>query len=445
MQFILKKRTAIRCISFLAAGITALGGFSLQQSRRLRTLQRDVTHDRQQMLEGLNESLEGMALTLEKSLYVGSPAGMSALTNRLIMLSGSAGSALAKLPAGSGGVQTVAKFLSQVSDYAAVLTEKCIRGEKISTAEYDTLYGLYESARRLSAKTDELKTVYGNYQALQSTLNSNGAAAAEKEAVGPMEELDRALGEQPSLIYDGPFSDHISKQSSALLQQAKPITAQQAAERAAALLGCQKGALQPQEEEQGTMPAYCFNTEKIRVAITKNGGYLSYFTNGREIGPAALTQEQAVQKALEFLKKLELGSFQSSYCFVDEGVCTINFCYRQGGILCYTDLVKVGVALDTGEIVSCEARGFIMNHKARTVPTAKLTAEKAQTVLSEKLQVQSNRQCLIPSAGNEELYCYEFYCHGQKNEEILVYVNAQTGAEEQLLILLKTDGGTLTQ
>ena len=198
-------------------------------------------------------------------------------------------------------------------------------------------------------------------------------------------------------------------------------------------------------EEQGSMPAYCFKAEKTRIAITKNGGYLSYLTNGREIGTAALESKDAPQKAKEFLQKLGLGNFQSSYYFTDEGICTVNFCYKQGNILCYTDLIKIGVALDNGQIVSCEARGFIMNHKARTVQAAKLTAAQAQAVLSKKLQPVSTNWCLIPSEGKEELYCYEFYCRGQKGEDVLVYINAQTGAEEQLLILLKTDGGTLTR
>ncbi len=445
MHFTLKKRTAIRLISFLLAAFTALFGLALKQSCQIQTLQRDLTHDRQQMLESLNESLEGMTLTLEKSLYVGTPAGMSSLTNKLILLSGNAGAALSKLPSGNGGVQTVAKFLSQVSDYAAVLTEKCIRGEEITTAEYDTLRGLYESAQKLSAKTDELKTLYGNYNDLKNSLNGEWATAAESAVSSPMEELDRSLGEQPALIYDGPFSDHISKQSSALLQQASPVTKEQAAKKSAELLGLKEGDLQALEEEQGSMPAYCFKAEKTRIAITKNGGYLSYFTNGRVIGTAALESKDAPQKAKEFLLKLGLGNFQSSYYFTDEGICTVNFCYKQGNILCYTDLIKIGVALDNGQIVSCEARGFIMNHKARTVQAAKLTAAQAQAVLSKKLQPVSTNWCLIPSEGKEELYCYEFYCRGQKGEDVLVYINAQTGAEEQLLILLKTDGGTLTR
>ena len=51
---------------------------------------------------------------------------------------------------------------------------------------------------------------------------------------------------------------------------------------------------------------------------------------------------------------------------------------------------------------------------------------------------------MIPSNAREPLLCYEFLCDTDQDDEILVYVNAHTLAEEELLILLKTDGGTLT-
>lgn len=39
-----------------------------------------------------------------------------------------------------------------------------------------------------------------------------------------------------------------------------------------------------------------------------------------------------------------------SYHLTENNIMTINFAYQDGGALCYPDLVKVGVALDNGEI-----------------------------------------------------------------------------------------------
>lgn len=83
MHFTLKKRTAIRLISFLLAAFTALFGLALKQSCQIQTLQRDLTHDRQQMLESLNESLEGMTLTLEKKPLCWHPGGHEQLNQQV--------------------------------------------------------------------------------------------------------------------------------------------------------------------------------------------------------------------------------------------------------------------------------------------------------------------------------------------------------------------------
>ena len=86
-----------------------------------------------------------------------------------------------------------------------------------------------------------------------------------------------------------------------------------------------------------------------------------------------------------------------------------------------------------------------MNHKARTLKVPENTAEKAANIISDHLKVKQIGLAVIPSGGENELYCYELLCLGEDNEEILVYVNTETLFEEQILILLKTDGGVLTK
>ena len=135
---------------------------------------------------------------------------------------------------------------------------------------------------------------------------------------------------------------------------------------------------------------------------------------------------------------------KESYYSTSGGICTINFAYQQGSVTCYTDLIKVGVALDNGEVVLFDARGYLMNHQDRALSSATLTKEQAQEKLSPYLTVQSAGVALIPSDAGSENLCYEFMCKGKNDQKVLVYVNCQTGEEEQILILLETEGGILT-
>ena len=85
-----------------------------------------------------------------------------------------------------------------------------------------------------------------------------------------------------------------------------------------------------------------------------------------------------------------------------------------------------------------------MNHTSRQVPVPLYTEDEAKAVLSPLLSVKKSGIAIIPS-NSEEKEVYEFLCEGADGKEILAYINCRTLAEEKILILLKTDGGTLTK
>jgi germination protein YpeB len=135
---------------------------------------------------------------------------------------------------------------------------------------------------------------------------------------------------------------------------------------------------------------------------------------------------------------------QENYYEIAEGLVTFNFAYMQDGTTCYTDLIKVGVALDDNAVLFFDARGFIFNHTTRPALTASITREQAAQSVSSALSIRSSKLALIPTSGKNEVLTYEFLCDGKEGEELLVYINAATGAEEQLLILMIGENGALT-
>ena len=60
------------------------------------------------------------------------------------------------------------------------------------------------------------------------------------------------------------------------------------------------------------------------------------------------------------------------------------------------------------------------------------------------LEVKECRLAVIPTDSVEEKLCYELACRSDSGENVLVYVNAMTGEEEDILILLTVEGGVLT-
>ena len=136
---------------------------------------------------------------------------------------------------------------------------------------------------------------------------------------------------------------------------------------------------------------------------------------------------------------------KNSYYYNNDGICTINFAYTQNAVVCYSDLIKVSVSLDKGEIVSVDCTGFLMNHKSRNVPGNILDEASAANSISSMLKCKSSQTAFIPMSDGSEVFAYEFFCSDKSGNDVLVYIDAQTGKEADIQLLLYSDGGTLTR
>ncbi len=228
-----------------------------------------------------------------------------------------------------------------------------------------------------------------------------------------------------------------------MLKDAPECSQAEALEKAKKVLG---GAdLQYEDMQNGKIEAYRFVGEIAAITVSKKGGYIVYMRKNRTVGDTLLSYDQALTKARKFLENLDVSNMVDTYYYTDSGVCVINFAFLDGQTICYTDLIKVGVAMDTGEIMLLETAGFLTNHTERAFEIPTNTAEEAQTMVSGDLQVEKTAITLIPTNGGGEVRCYEFLCRTETGEEILVYINVKTLEDEQIYILLKTDGGTLVK
>ena len=132
-----------------------------------------------------------------------------------------------------------------------------------------------------------------------------------------------------------------------------------------------------------------------------------------------------------------------TYYLKNEGILTVNYAYKQDGILVYPDLVKLKIALDDGEILGMETSGYLNNHCKRTDVKPKISKKKAKEILNKDLNIESEGLAIIPTKWKTEILCYEF--KGKiKDTEYLVYINADTGKEQDILVIVNTPNGTLT-
>ena len=102
------------------------------------------------------------------------------------------------------------------------------------------------------------------------------------------------------------------------------------------------------------------------------------------------------------------------------------------------------MALDTGRVCGFEAKGYLTAHCARDLLPPAVSAEAAGAAVPASLEVLAVQLALVPSDGQYETLCHEFKCAGPDGRHYLIYVNAQTGAQHKILILLEDESGTLT-
>ena len=150
-----------------------------------------------------------------------------------------------------------------------------------------------------------------------------------------------------------------------------------------------------------------------------------------------------IKNGREFLNRIGFENMKESYFLIQENIITINYLYVQDDILVYPDLIKVKVALDNGEILGVETNGYLNSHFVRQDIVPTISKEVAKASLNTRLDIQSEGLAIIPTNWKTEILCYEF--KGKiDNREFLVYINANNGKEEDILIITNTPNGTLT-
>ena len=443
------RRGRIRLASYLAAlfvVLVATASIGAVQTRRYKTAYEE---SQQRALLELGEYMDHIESDLSKVIYTNTPPMLAKLSSSLWREATGAKSSLSQLPTSDLQMDNTYRFLSQVGEYAMSLNRKVADGGTISNSERETLEKLLGLSRSLCGQLATVSMHLDNgtldLEQARDALSQGGEGIQTISLSQSFSDAEQALADYPTLIYDGPFSDHINQKSPAMLQGKSNITREEAAKIASKFSGIAANNLQEDADEDGNMASYGFFYDTMSISITKAGGYLCYMLNSRFADEATLEAQDAISRAAAFLKEMGFENMKDSYYALNDGICVVNFAQMEGDAICYPDLIKVGVALDNGEIVSVDARGYLMNHKDRVIPTPKITKGQAQQRLSPKLTVLSSRLAFIPTDAGGEVYCYEFRCKGQKEDEILVYINAQTGDEANILQLLHADGGMLTR
>lgn len=449
-----KRKMQVLAVSFTAAAFAVSVGFGVQGYARAEDYRRQLDNGYRQAFTELTTAAGELDAALEKVTYATTPALFATLCAQAYATAQAAQSALGELPYGNVELEQTAAFFAKAGDYAMAMA-RGTNGEGVCTDENrETLRGLAAAAGELSATLQELQL-----QLDGGALHPEDVAAVEARLAAAAEDGGQITGgsafqtveadfpQVPTLIYDGPFSEHLSSRTPQMLEGLPQVTEEEARRAAAAFAGLRAEVFTPTSDGAGNLPAWGFSAlvdgGELYVEITKQGGQVLQMLSSRPVGEAALSRKEGVEQAAAFLEEHGYRDMAPSYFLEGDGILTVHFAPVLDGVYCYPDLVKVGVALDNGDVVSFEAHGYLMKHGAREPAAPAVPADEAAERVDTSLTVLSRQLALIPTGGEYEVLCHEFKCQNADGGHVLVYVNAATGQQERILLLLEDENGTL--
>ena len=447
----LKDRHMLTIVIVLITIIVVLGLYTYKKQRDYRQASENSYN---LAFYELVDYVNSVEVYLAKSLVSNTPEHGAETLTYVWREANLAQSYLARLPISSSELENTARFLNQVSDYSYSLSQKNINDESLTQQDLDNLNELHQYSVELKNTLNQLASDLNDGRISWGELTKKGSPVFAQEVSNISKDsfsnLEENFHEYAGLIYDGAFSEHMTNPEKKGLV-GDDIDEETAKQRAIEFLG--KDKIKEINSngltENANIQSYDFSVVKndgtdAWISISQKGGHVVFSNSTKNVTAEVISQEQANEIGQKFLDSTGIYNMKPTYYLKQGGAVTINYAYTQDGVVVYPDLIKIKIALDNGEILGIETSGYLNNHEVRNISQVKISEEQARENLNKNLEITSSGLAIIPTEWRTEIFCYEF--KGKVNNmDFLVYINAETGAEENILVIIDTPNGVLTQ
>lgn len=398
---------------------------------------------------------------LLKALSAGTPQMLSNMLDGVTVCSHEAQSCLSALPIEQNRTKMISQYLVQLGDIAAswshraqntspnavISTDAQVQDQaqltagKLTKVEYNTLLELTGFIQDLSGTLNTLK--------IDLEKNSYDWDNLSQKTI---ERLEKPFTDYSPLSYNGKYS--IPSNSVTAFDNQKNYATQEECQAKAIsylseILNCDEKEIKLaniSENSKNGIHNFCFlfkgpNDETIDIDITKKEQKVYSMIINRATKEENLSAEQGIEAGISFLKSIGLNNMKNTeYQYYGDSI-TATYVYEQDNILCYPDMVKVKIALDNGVPLAFEGHKYIESHlDTRNIEKAKITMEDAKKSLSHHFEFEASREVIALSEYNSQYHAYEF--SGRvSGRPVLIYVDANTGAERDIILITETETG----
>ncbi len=454
----LKRRLSDRKMySIVIVAIAAVAMWGFYQYKHAADLRQELDNQYNRAFYDMVGYVNNVEVLLIKSLIANSPEKAAATMQEAWRQANLAQTNLGQLPVSPNVLANTSKFLTQVGDLAYSLNNQNMGGQGLNEEQYKLIEQLHGFSVSLEQSLNDLQTQFSAGRIKWGELAKKGTRLFQKTSENmpntQFENIDKTFQEYPTLIYDGPFSDHMTQTEPTGLA-GEDMDVEQAKQRVMEFFGQDK--VMAVEEigrvDEGHIKTYSYSVkfnnvpedQTATVDVTQKGGNVLWMLYNRPVGAQEqINVDQAKSLGKRFLEEHGYRDMVDTYYLKEDNTAIINYAYKQGDVIVYPDLIKVKIALDNGEITGFESKGYITNHRERSIPQPKITMEQARALITPRMNVLSSGFAIIPTDYKTEIFTYEF--KGKLNDrDFLVYINAENGKEENILLIMDTPNGILT-
>lgn len=453
-----KKYVNIGVIVILLVGVIGTSAWGYQQYRAKEDYYLYIDNQMRKKYHDLVGCVETISSELSKLMVSNQTKENIVLFSKVWQNAYNAEDYLAQLPLSHEDVEQSDKYLNQLGDYTFAMAQKSIKGKTLSQEDIQKLEQLYQYSVQLSAGLHEIKdeTIGGKgwrneyrrqekFQLLEKNAEEVEANALQTQFT----QFEERMTQYPELIYDGPFSEHVIQGVKPKLRGEK-IDIDQAEKKVREFIGDDRiEAIEKQDGSKGKIVTYSFKVKTkeyetpIYIDISETKGYTVSVLDNRPVEKANISRKQAIQIADEFMNEKGYQNMIPTYSLKTENTVLINYAYQQEDVIMYPDLIKVKIALDNGDVVGFDAAHYLTMNTPRDLSAPSISPEEAKQSVSVRATITEQPQlCYIPTSFSKEIYCYEIKAT-RNDEHFLIYINADTGAEEKILKAIISENGTL--
>ncbi|OIJ15874.1 germination protein YpeB [Anaerobacillus arseniciselenatis] len=429
-------------VTVLAVAVVSTAFWGYQEHQEKNSILIKAENNYQRAFHDLTYHLDQLHDEIGSTLAMNSRDQLSPSLAEVWRITSMAQNDLGQLPLALMPFSKTEEYLYKIGQFSYRNAIRDLDNEPLSEEEYQTLEQLYEQSGEIQKEMRQVQSMVLNENL--RWMDVELALASEEEPldnaiVNGFKIVDEKV-EGFSEVEWGSELPQLQQNDEALKERLNGEQISEEEAKEIALNFVQLENVEVEIEETGEGLAYESFSIKINdpehevdiyMDISQKGGHPIWLLQDRQVGDAAISLNEASERAKELLERNDINDMQLVDSKQYNSVGVFNFAYLKDNVRVYPDSIIIDVSLEDGEIIGYEASAYLTNHRDRDVEEPSISLEEAKESLNPALEVMEHHVAMIKNDLGEEVLAYEFF-GVINNDTYRIFINAANGEEEKV-------------